>query len=161
MRCTYFSGPWKGMGAAIEDCSEETGHSVAHLLRLGADRVLQEYHATGRITASATVRESKAGRPAGSVKKTAASRTEVSSDLAILDRERMEARDELNRLRAEWPQFCLQHGEQGKERARNGGPGVELWLCLKHAIERERAAVDALAEARLAMTPTFKRKEVV
>jgi hypothetical protein len=143
------------MGAAIEDCAEETGHSVAHLLRIGADRVLQEYHATGRVTASATVREPKQGRPTGSAKKSR------SASLEALDRERMEARDELNRLRAEWVQFCIQHGEQGKERARNGGPGVELWLCLKHAIERERAAVEALAEARLAVTPTFKRKEVV
>jgi hypothetical protein len=134
MKSAYFIGPWRGMGAAIEDCAEETGHSVAHLLRIGADRVLQEYHATGRVTASATVREPKQGRPTGSAKKSR------SASLEALDRERM---------------------EQGKERARNGGPGVELWLCLKHAIERERAAVEALAEARLAVTPTFKRKEVV
>jgi hypothetical protein len=153
MNSPYFIGPWRGMGAAIEECAEETGHSIAHLMRVGVDRVLQEYHATGRITASATVREPKQGRPTGSVKPTRSMRTTKLS-LAALDRERMEARDELNRLRAEWVQFCLQHGEQGKERARNGGPGVELWLCLKHAIERERAAVEALAEARLALTPS-------
>jgi hypothetical protein len=157
MNSPYFVGQWKGMGAAIEECSEETGHSVAHLMRVGVDRVLREYHATGRITGSAAVREPKTGRPTGSAKKIPASREGISSGLDALDRERLEARNELNRLRAEWVQFCLQHGEKGKEMAKNGGPGVELWLCLKLAIERDAVAVERLAEARVALTPSGRR----
>lgn len=149
MNCPYFIGPWKGLGAAIAECAEETGHSVAHLLRMGADRLLQEYYSTGRVRASAAIPEPRAGRPARASKERKAA---AAASLDALSAARNEAREEVNQARAAWVQFGLAHGEQGKERARNGGPGIELWLCLKHAIERERAAVEKLAEARLALT---------
>jgi hypothetical protein len=155
MRNTYFIGPWKGMGAAIEDCAEETGHSVAHLLRIGADRVLQEYHATGRVTASTAVRKPKAGRPTGSTKEGKGSA--LLSTMDKLHRASLEAREEVNRLRTTWVQFVMQNGEQGKLAAFAGGPGYRVWRKLRNAIERERVAVEKLAEARLALTPSGRR----
>ncbi|RBP42444.1 hypothetical protein DES53_106151 [Roseimicrobium gellanilyticum] len=152
MNSPYFIGPWKGMGAAIEDCAEETGHSVAHLVRIGTDRVLQEYHTTGKVAVGAALRKpSRRGRKLGSKNAT------KGPTLDDLHRDAQEAREELNRLRAEWVLFCLQHGEEGKQRAKNGGPGVELWLCLKLAIERDAVAVERLAGARLALTPSGQR----
>ncbi|QIF04642.1 hypothetical protein [Roseimicrobium sp. ORNL1] len=155
MRNTYFIGPWKGMGAAMEDCAEETGHSVAHLLRIGADRVLQEYHTTGRVSASKTVREPKAGRPTGS--RNDRRGNAPPSTLDKLHRASLEAREEVNRLRTTWVQFVMQNGEQGKLAAFAGGRGYGTWLRLKRAIEREREAVEKLAEARVALTPSGRR----
>lgn len=50
MKNTIFTGQWKGMAAEVEECSEDTGHSVAHLIRIGMDRVLQEFRQTGSVT---------------------------------------------------------------------------------------------------------------
>jgi hypothetical protein len=82
------------MGAAIEDCAEETGHSVVHLLRIGADRVLREYHSTGRVTARTAVRVAKAGRATGSTKNRKGSA--LPSTLDKLHRASLEAREEVN-----------------------------------------------------------------
>ena len=69
----------------------------------------------------------------------------------------MEARERVNRLRSDWVQFVMQHGEQGKLAAIAGGPGHLVWRRLRLAIQREREAVEKLAEARLALTPSGRR----
>jgi hypothetical protein len=161
MRCTYFQGPWKGIGAAIELVSEETGKSVAEIMRIGGDYVVQHYHRTGQLPESPRLRapSKRTRRVGGAVN--VSDRTPKSPSLDDLHRASIEARDTVNRMRHAWVEFGLKYGEHAKQVAKNGGHGYALWLRLKLAIEREKVAVEKVAEARLAMTPTFKRKEVV
>ena len=62
--------------------------------------------------------------------------------LEALGKASVESRERVNRLRTDWVQFVMQHGEQGKLAAIAGGPGYLTWRRLRLAIQREREAVD-------------------